>query len=175
MDKETYKLVGGYLLIAIIGFFLLKKIGTGISDSAHSLLSGDAFKTDDEKATDKEVQAKSEINAITWIGKEKKLPNNQKTQITRQTANSIANIFHQKFKVNFLGQHTRTSTGDIVDIFRKIKTTGSLFYVFSEFGVRDGKDFAQYINTALPSSSLLLYSIEDINNMLQSKKITYAF
>ena len=175
MDKETFKLVGGYLLIAIIAYFLLKKIGSGISESAHSVITGDAFKSDAEKSTEKAIQVKSEATASTWIGKEKKLPAKQRTQITRATANSIANTFHQKFKVNFLGQATRTSTGDVMDIFKKLATTGSLFYVMSEFGVRDGLDFNQYINKAMPSSSILLYSIEDVNKMLKSKGISYAF
>ena len=172
MDKENLKLIGGYMLLVIIAYIIISKITSKVGSGISSIASGDIFKSDAERATDLIIQAKNAQIAGGWVLKEKSLPLKERTKITKDTAMRLADDFHIQFRQFF---QLKSTEDEIFALFQKIPTTGSLYYIFDAFGIRDGMDFNQYAIKSMGNSSILQKDLGDVNKMFKNKGINYVF
>lgn len=166
MDKELLKEIAKGLLVAIIVYVIIKKLGQGLS----STFTGDIFKNEEEKRTEKEVIKRA--LAVNWFLKESKLPAKEKTTIKRDTAMKIANQLYAELKNTI---QTMTGANQVYSLLSQLGTLGSVYYVIGEFGVRDGMDLPTYLYRKIGYSNKFSKDLDDVNELFKKKGINFKF
>lgn len=172
IDKELVKTAIPYLIGGVFLLIILKSLKNSASKTIDEMISGDILKSSAEKQTDKAINKKIETQAKNWFQKELQLPVNQRTTIKRSTALNIANNLHNELRNTI---QTMTGANQIYLLLSKIGTLGSLYYLFGEFGVRDGMDLQSYLYKKVGFNNAFSKDLDEINALFRQRKINYQF
>lgn len=167
------EVVAPYAILGVLAYVIIRHLENKASKGVDSVLSGDVFKSKSQIETDKAVL--DATKGLNWLDKEKALPVSQRSLIKKSTALNIANQFHEVFREPIGGLTTMSTANKAYELFKKIASLGSLYYVFSTFGIRDGMDFNSYAFKVIGNDNSFSKDLVDVNRLFKSKKINYAF
>jgi len=172
MKKEILMASLPYIFGFILVLYILNRLKKGTENAIESVKTGDFLLSDVEKQTNEDVKAKTQESAKSWLQKELQLPLNQRTTIKRQTARDIADKIHMELRNPI---QTMTGANQVVQLLSSLRTLGSLYYVLSEFGVRDGLSLQQYLYKKIGYNNVFSRDLDDVNEVYVKKKINFRF
>jgi hypothetical protein len=168
-DKNTIYLA---LIAVFLIIYLIRKGEKTIDSLTSGLGIGDSEVSKQQKQTDA-TQAQKTIDSKFWLNKEKSLPQRQKTQITNETAKSIALSLWERLRPENI--QTMTNANNIYDLLSRIGTEGGLYYVIHHYGVRNGMDLPTSLRYVLGFDNKFSKDLDEVNALYKKRGFKYLF